>query len=275
MEDTNHIEEQIREAFGDKTLYEILNLNGEVSSFSADDIKQGYRKMALKYHPDKGGNADQFKALSLAYGILSDPQKREIYDKNGDLNAASEELSDDFEHWYEFYRSMFPKVTVNDITKFGQEYIGSEEENRDVIAAYEKYNGDIAKVMESIMFAEEGHEARIIAIIDEAIEKKEIAVLAKFDKSKKELLGDKINKKRKNKTKKSDNIDSTSMNSLTELILGKNGNKRSESAFESILEKYSEPKKKSKKSNNSKDEYNIDDEEFEKIRNNLGNKKKN
>ena len=63
--------------------YAILELEqGKLAD--ADAIKSNYRRLALKYHPDKnGGDATQFKRVAVAYKILSDPTKREEYDKNG------------------------------------------------------------------------------------------------------------------------------------------------------------------------------------------------
>ncbi|ODV88000.1 hypothetical protein CANARDRAFT_55215 [[Candida] arabinofermentans NRRL YB-2248] len=68
-------------------LYDLLGV-----SSSADDseLKKGYRKMALKYHPDKNPSpeaAEKFKEVSEAYEILSDAEKREVYDQYG-LEAA-------------------------------------------------------------------------------------------------------------------------------------------------------------------------------------------
>jgi len=64
--------------------YKILGLNKPAS---APEIKKAYRKLALKYHPDKtkGDKAleDKFKKISEAYAVLSDPEKKNQYDTYG------------------------------------------------------------------------------------------------------------------------------------------------------------------------------------------------
>ncbi|KAL7646832.1 UNVERIFIED_CONTAM: hypothetical protein RMT77_002088 [Armadillidium vulgare] len=67
-----------------KDYYKILGLS---KGASEDDIKKAYRKMALKYHPDKNKspNAEEkFKEIAEAYEVLSDKKKRDIYDQFGE-----------------------------------------------------------------------------------------------------------------------------------------------------------------------------------------------
>ncbi|VIO93317.1 DnaJ homolog subfamily B member 4, putative [Brugia malayi] len=67
-----------------KDYYKVL---GIAKGASDDEIKKAYRKMALKYHPDKNkepGSEAKFKEVAEAYDVLSDPKKKEIYDKFGE-----------------------------------------------------------------------------------------------------------------------------------------------------------------------------------------------
>ena len=58
--------------------YKILNVSKNATS---DEIKKQYKKMALKYHPDRsGGDTEMFKKVSEAYEILSNPEKKSEYD---------------------------------------------------------------------------------------------------------------------------------------------------------------------------------------------------
>jgi len=67
-----------------KDFYKILGIDRKASD---DEIKKAYRKLALKYHPDKNKSPqaeERFKEIAEAYEVLSDKKKRDIFDKYGE-----------------------------------------------------------------------------------------------------------------------------------------------------------------------------------------------
>lgn len=67
-----------------KDYYKTLGVS---KSATAEEIKKAYRKLALQYHPDRGGDKEteaKFKEVNEAYQVLSDPAKRRQYDQFGD-----------------------------------------------------------------------------------------------------------------------------------------------------------------------------------------------
>ncbi|XP_031826171.1 dnaJ homolog subfamily C member 5 isoform X2 [Nomia melanderi] len=78
------------------TLYQILEIP---KTATCEDIKKTYRKLALKYHPDKNPNnpeaAEKFKEINRAHAILTDLSKRNIYDNYGSLGLyVAEQLGE-------------------------------------------------------------------------------------------------------------------------------------------------------------------------------------
>lgn len=79
-------------------LYEILGIGKDASE---TDIKKAYRKLAIKHHPDKGGDEETFKKISHAYGILSDPEKRKQYDMFGTYDESMPQNMPNFNDIFE------------------------------------------------------------------------------------------------------------------------------------------------------------------------------
>ena len=80
---------------GKKDYYEILGVSKDASK---TDIKKAYRKLALKFHPDKNPSKDaedKFKEISEAYAVLYDDEKRKLYDNYGHAGIDQRFTSED------------------------------------------------------------------------------------------------------------------------------------------------------------------------------------
>jgi molecular chaperone DnaJ len=93
------------------TYYEILEVSREST---LEEIRTAYRRLALKYHPDKNLGEreaeDRFKQISEAYQILADPEKRQLYDLYGDAGLAGLDVSgfeDIFSSFGEVFEDFF------------------------------------------------------------------------------------------------------------------------------------------------------------------------
>ena len=78
--------------------YEILSVS---RTASVEEIKSSYRKCALKYHPDRNpenkAEAEiKFRESTEAYSVLSDPQKRQVYDNYGHAGLSGQSAGVDF-----------------------------------------------------------------------------------------------------------------------------------------------------------------------------------
>jgi molecular chaperone DnaJ len=96
-------------------LYNILGVN---KNSTDDEIKRAYRKLSKKYHPDVNkdpGAEDKFKEISSAYEILSDPNKRNSYDRYGTNGGSSFDngfgynVNDIFEKFGDIFGDAFGK----------------------------------------------------------------------------------------------------------------------------------------------------------------------
>lgn len=77
---------------------------------SEEEIKKAYRSLAMKHHPDRGGDEKKFKEISQAYEFLSDPDKRRMIDAGMDPNMRPQGFAD--RNPFEFH---FGTENLNDI----------------------------------------------------------------------------------------------------------------------------------------------------------------
>ncbi|XP_070284499.1 dnaJ homolog subfamily C member 5G isoform X2 [Myotis yumanensis] len=110
-----HVDEAARRLSKTGTsLYAVLELK---KGASPDEIKKAYRRLALKYHPDKNpGNAQAaeiFKEINAAHSVLSDEKKRKIYDRHGSLGLyLYDHFGEDGVRYYFMMNSCWFKTLV-------------------------------------------------------------------------------------------------------------------------------------------------------------------
>ncbi|KAH7027911.1 DnaJ domain-containing protein [Microdochium trichocladiopsis] len=271
--------------------YEVLGLDRDASP---DKVKTAYRKAALKHHPDKVPVAERdeahqkFQSIALAYAILSDAARRKRYDETG---STSESIVDsDGFSWSDYYREQFKDAVSEDaIDKFAKIYKRSDEEKDDILVAYEKFEGDMDAIYETVMLSNVlEDDDRFRAIIDEAITNKDVPAFKKYTKESKKskearikaardegdeaeeyakelgvhdkLFGNKKDAGKKGKSKKSSEAD------LLALIQGnqKSRQQAQNDFLDNIAAKYAAPAKKGGKGKKRvADEDDISEEAFQ------------
>jgi DnaJ-class molecular chaperone len=91
--------------------YKILG----VDKYASDkDIKKAYRRLAIKEHPDKGGNADTFKEINNAYETLSNHDKKQQYDTFGSCDNTTSQAPDPMSIFERFFGPGGPETFHQD-----------------------------------------------------------------------------------------------------------------------------------------------------------------
>ncbi|XP_068807132.1 dnaJ homolog subfamily C member 9 [Struthio camelus] len=182
--------EQCEAAFGSADLYRVLGVAKEAAP---GEIRRAYRRAALRVHPDRAepGSKEEatrrFQVLGRAYAVLSDAERRAVYDERGTVEEEGEALRPERD-WQEYWRLLFKKITVKDIEDFEKNYKDSEEELDDIKAAYVDFEGDMDKILESVLCVDYTDEPRIRKIIQEAIDSGELPAYNAFVKESKQKM---------------------------------------------------------------------------------------
>lgn len=128
----------------------------------------------------KAESTAKFQALSVVHSLLSDAGSRAYYDETGTIMASDNEQSPSFQMWVDYFARIFPKLTEADISKFETEYRFSDEETRDVLEAYEKFEGQMQPILDSIMLCTDDDEERFVEMIERAIKDKKVKSVPKW-----------------------------------------------------------------------------------------------
>jgi len=250
--------------FGSSDLYTVL---GVEKTASQGQIKKAYHKGSLKVHPDRVAEDEReictkkFQCLSAVYTVLSDESRRGLYDETGEVEDEADPLSDPNKDWVDYWRNLFPKVTLKDLERFENEYRESAEEREDIKKAYLEAEGNMDQILDTVMCAKVEDEARFRLILDKMIKDKEVEKFAAYKKDKKK------EEKRKRAAEaeaeeaeelarelgvggnNGNGVDNGGEDGLRAMILARQANRgaQAENFLDSLAAKYAKPKKGKKK----------------------------
>ncbi|KAI5698148.1 dnaJ homolog subfamily C member 9 [Diaphorina citri] len=167
-----------------KDLYEVLNVD---KTATPEQIRKAFYKLSLVVHPDRVTEEDKevatekFKILGLVHSILSDVEKRKVYDQTGTLEDEDDEaiFKSDID-WTMYWKSLYKDVTEEDIINYETKYKGSAEEINDFKRAYVQGEGDMDLIFELVPFTHPSEEDRYRQIIQDLIDKEEVPAFDKF-----------------------------------------------------------------------------------------------
>ena len=152
------------------SLYETLGVDPKAP---ANEIRKAYLKKARVCHPDKGGDEEEFQALGRAFAVLSDDDRRKLYDTTGaidDGTGASAGEGDAYRFWRDFY----DRVTSEKLDAMAREYKGSAEEAADLAAAYRRAKGDMDKIADEMLFGTADDEPRYRGLLQAMVDAGEL-----------------------------------------------------------------------------------------------------
>src|SRR6202790_2922241 len=120
-----------------RDFYEILNVKREAS---IEEIKASYRQNALKWHPDRNPvNKEEaeikFRKCTEAYSVLSDPQKRQVYDTYGHAGLSGSSMGADFNKWafQEFHHILVDFFGIGDLFSGRRPGAGRSQRGADLV----------------------------------------------------------------------------------------------------------------------------------------------
>lgn len=238
--------------YGTENLYEVLLIDRDATD---SQLKKAYKLVSLKVHPDhadeehKEEATRKFQTLAKVYFILSDEDKRKIYDETGDADEESDGFKD--KNWSDYWRLLFPRITEEDIISYLEKYKGSKEEQNDLKNYYLKFDGDMDKMSEYLPGFDPSEEERYSACIYRMIEDGEIPTFKKFtneSKKNKKRRKSRLTREAKEAEDARKKLKINKGTSLAEMISSNQGarERKFNDMISSLEAKYAKPQRKKK-----------------------------
>ena len=246
-------------SFQKRDLYSLLGLKSSATNL---DIRKAYKRLVLLCHPDKNktdpNTSAKFVNIIRAYKILSNEQSRKLYDQTGEYdeeNTGEININDTLF----FFRKIY---SPQDIDTYENNYIGSKEEEDDLINFYKENNGNITNILECIPCSKNEDISRFIEIYNKLFEKKILRRNKKFEETKNKIKKLKEDQEEKKEAKKT-------LDKLTKQIMLRNKKRNYNDYLDGLANKYRD------EDNDEYENNDISEEEFQKIAKRLKKHKKN
>lgn len=247
--------ELCEQLFDTKDVYKLFQVE---KTANEKELKKAYYKLSLLVHPDRVPEAqkkdatEKFKLLSKLYQILTDKDKRALYDEQGIIDDDDDNLEGKLNNWLEVWQKIFKPITTEDINNYEKSYVGSDLEKTDIKKAYLNGKGCINYMMNTVPFMKVEDEPRIQEVVRKMIDdgevpeykiftnepelkrKKRHKKYARESKEAKEILA-KIEAKNK---KKAENSNGGTGGSLEQAIMSRQRSR--EAGFNSLMDKLME-----------------------------------
>lgn len=242
-------------------LYALLGLHKSATNL---EIRKAYKNLVLICHPDKNKTdpetASKFINITRAYKILSNEKSRKYYDETGDYDEENNgEI--DIDNTLFFFRKIY---SPQDIETFENKYIGSKEEEQDLINFYKENKGNISKILECIPCSKNEDVKRFIKIYEKSFKQKILKKNKNYEESKDkiELLKEDFNENKEAKE---------TLDKLSRQIMDNKKRRNYNDYLDGLANKYGD---KDEENGNKINDYEISEEEFQKISNRLKKGKK-
>lgn len=246
--------EEVKQLFDTTNLYEALG----VSKTAKDgELRRAYHKLSLKVHPDRVEASEKveatkkFQVLGKLYSVLTNEEKRALYDEQGIVEDEDDIITQD-RNWVEYWRLLFNKITVDDIKAYEKNYKGSEQELEDLKSAYLEYEGDMDQILDNVLCSTIDDEPRFHDLIKDWIRSAEVPSFPAFQKEttkrrqKRKRAYEKEAKEAAQATAEL-NVDTSNLTSLIKARQQSRA-KETENFLDSLAEKYAPKTKKMKAS---------------------------
>ncbi|KAF6778913.1 hypothetical protein AHF37_01744 [Paragonimus kellicotti] len=240
-------------------LYDVLGVQKDCKPA---ELRKAFYKSSLLHHPDrqteesKAKATRQFQILSKVYSILSDAEKRCVYDETGVVDEDDAVASRTYDDWFNYWKMIFPHVTTKQIDDYCVQYKGSDQELNDLADIYERCKGDMDVILETLILSSYSDEERIRKLIDGLIKEGRIQSYENYTmenpqkaarRAKRALKEERLFKmEQRKKIKQSEQVDpEDGESSLISAILANREQrlKSTENLLDRLTEKYCKPTK--------------------------------